>query len=231
MTQTKPVAIVAGAGPGNGVALAGRFSRAGYAVAAFSRQQGTLAALEQQVPEARGYICDVTDPASVTKAFERIRAELGAVDTLLLNAGSGIFKNFDDTTAQDFENAWRVNAYGAFLCAQEVVPQMREAGSGNIIFIGATASRRGGPKTSAFAPAKAAQRSLAESLARSFWPKGIHVALIVVDGRIATRDQLKQPNPELIDPAAIAETAFQLCHQDRSAWSFEVEARPSVEPW
>lgn len=231
MTQTKPVAIVAGAGPGNGVALAGRFSRAGYAVAAFSRQQGTLAALEQQVPEARGYICDVADPASVTKAFERIRAELGAVDTLLLNAGSGIFKNFDDTTAQDFENAWRVNAYGAFLCAQEVVPQMREAGSGNIIFIGATASRRGGPKTSAFAPAKAAQRSLAESLARSFWPKGIHVALIVVDGRIATRDQLKQPNPELIDPAAIAETAFQLCHQDRSAWSFEVEARPSVEPW
>jgi len=97
---------------------------------------------------------------------------------------------------------------------------MRDAGSGNIVFVGATASRRGGAQTSAFASAKAAQRSPAESLARSFWPEGIHVTLVVVDGKIgAASDTAAGP----LNPAANAETAYQLCQQDRSAWSFEVE--------
>jgi len=232
MRKTQPVAVVVGAGPGNGAALSKRFAHAGYAVAALSRQQSTLDALERHVPGIRGYVCDAASQDSVAESFGRIRSEMGVVDALLFNAGSGVFEDFDDTSIEDFESSWRVNAYGAFLCAKQVVPQMREAGSGNIIFIGATASRRGGPKTSAFASAKAAQRSFAESLARSFWPKGIHVALIVVDGKIAAQGRADQGAlAELIDPAAIAETAFQLCRQDKSAWSFEVEARPFVERW
>ena len=231
MAQSK-VAVVAGVGPGNGTALAARFSQAGYAIAALARQPSTLATLEQNVPSACGYVCDVGDPSSVAEAFQRIRTEMGNVDTLLFNAGSGVFKDFDATSAEDFERSWRVNAYGSFLCAKEVVPPMRDAGSGNIVFIGATASRRGAAKTSAFAAAKAAQRSLAESLARSFWPHGIHVALIVVDGKIAVPGKTDQASlAELLDPAAIAETALHLCRQDKSAWSFEVEARPSVERW
>lgn len=228
MTKTEPVAVVVGAGPGNGAALAARFSGAGYAVAVLSRQHRTLEPLKQQVPDAQAFTCDVADPNSVADTFERIRVELGQVDTLLFNAGSGVFKDFADTSVQEFEDSWRVNALGAFLCAQQVLPHMRDAGSGNIVFIGATASRRGGAKTSAFASAKAAQRSLAESLARSFWPEGIHVSLIVVDGKIGTASKTA---PGLLNPAAIAETAYQLCQQDRSAWSFEVEARPSVERW
>lgn len=232
MAQSKPVAVVAGVGPGNGAALAARFSQAGYAIAGLARQPSTLAALETYAPGARGYVCDVGDPSSVTEAFQRIRTEMGHIDTLLFNAGSGIFKDFDETSVADFESSWRVNAYGAFLCAKDVVPQMREAGSGNIVLIGATASRRGAAKTAAFAAAKAAQRSLAESLARSFWPHGIHVALIVVDGKIAVPGQTgPAPLAALIDPAAIAETALHLCRQDKSAWSFEVEARPAVERW
>src|SRR2546421_12405265 len=59
---------------------------------------------------------------------------------------------------------------------------MKRRAAGHIIFVGATASRRGGAKTAAFASARAAQRSLAESLARSLGPSKIHVSLIIIDG-------------------------------------------------
>ncbi|WP_244610455.1 SDR family oxidoreductase [Microvirga pakistanensis] len=112
---------------------------------------------------------------------------------------------------------------------------MKGAGRGSLVFIGATASRRGGPRSAAFAPAKAAQRSLAESMARSLWPSGIHVALIIVDGMVdlpqTRRAMPDKPDSFFIKPSGVAEIAFQLTRQDRSAWSFEVEARPFRESW
>ncbi|HEX5863338.1 MAG TPA: SDR family NAD(P)-dependent oxidoreductase [Casimicrobiaceae bacterium] len=182
MQNGKPVAVVAGAGPGNGAALARRFAEAGYAVALLARGRDALAAFESEIASTRGYPCDVGDAASVERAFTAIRSELGEVDTLLYNAGSGVFADVEAITPDQFEQAWRVNAYGALLCAREVIPGMKARRSGNIIFIGATASRRGGIRSAAFAPAKAAQRSLAESMARKLWPEGVHVALIIING-------------------------------------------------
>lgn len=116
-----------------------------------------------------------------------------------------------------------------------VVPDMKARGSGSILFIGATASRRGGAKTVAFASAKAAQRSLAESLARHLWPHGIHVALVIVDGIVdepLMRAKLTdKPDDFFVKPEDIADTLVSLTWQRRSAWSFEVEARPFGETW
>ena len=233
--ERKQVAVVAGAGPGNGAALARRFAQAGYAVALLARSRDTLDALEKEIEGARGYECDVGAEDSVARAFAAIRAQVGEVDVLVYNAGSGIFADVQGITPDQFEASWRVNAYGALLCAQQVIPAMKTAGVGSIVFIGATASRRGGPRTAAFAPAKAAQRSLAESMARSLWPLGIHVSLIIVDGVVdlpRTRKAMPdKPESFFVKPAAIAETALQLTLQDRSAWSFEVEARPFGEVW
>ena len=146
-----------------------------------------------------------------------------------------MFADIENITPEQFEQSWRVNAYGAFLCARQVIPDMKARKSGSIVFIGATASRRGGPRSAAFAPAKAAQRSLAESMARSLWPAGIHVSLIVVDGVVdlpRTRAMMPgKPDSFFIKPSGVAETAFHLTCQDPSAWSFEVEARPFAEPW
>lgn len=229
MTSRKPVAVVVGAGPGNGAALCRRFVDAGYQVAALARKQETLDALRAQLTDVRTYLCDAADPASLERTFAAIRTGIGEVDTLLYNAGSGLFDDFENTSAEQLEQAWRINALGAFVSARIVTPAMKSAGRGNIVFIGATASRRGGAKTAAFAAAKAAQRSLAETLARTFWPAGIHVALIVIDGKIAT--PAGGDDDRLIKASAIAEVAYQLCQQDRSAWSFEVEARPFLERW
>jgi NAD(P)-dependent dehydrogenase (short-subunit alcohol dehydrogenase family) len=235
MTERKRLAVVAGVGPGNGAALARRFAEAGYAIAMLARSRRTLDELQGEIEGARGYVCDVGSSDDVTRAFAAIRADLGDVDALLYNAGSGVFAGVESITPEQFENSWRVNAYGALLCSQQVIPAMKAKGSGSIVFIGATASRRGGPRSAAFAPAKAAQRSLAESMARSLWPTGIHVALIVVDGIVdlpRTRTAMPdKPDSFFIKPSAVAEVAFQLTCQDRSAWSFEVEARPFGETW
>ena len=112
---------------------------------------------------------------------------------------------------------------------------MKRRGRGAIILIGATASRRGMPRTAGFAPAKAAQRSLADSMARHLWPAGIHVALVIVDGVVdlARTRQAMQDKPDsfFVQPDDVATTVLWLCQQPRSAWSFEVEARPFGESW
>jgi NAD(P)-dependent dehydrogenase (short-subunit alcohol dehydrogenase family) len=236
MTNGKsPVCAVVGVGPGNGEALARRFAAETYAVALMARGSDLTSRLAAELPLAKPYVCDVADAASVTAAFERTRAELGEVAVLVFNAGSGVWGAVEDVTAEDFERSWRVNALGLFLSARQVIPAMRAKGAGAIIVVGATASRRGVAGTAAFAPAKMAQKGLAESMARHLGPAGIHVALIVVDGIVrspAARARFSdRPEDAFIAPGAVADIAASLVRQDRSAWSFEVEARPYAERW
>jgi NAD(P)-dependent dehydrogenase (short-subunit alcohol dehydrogenase family) len=231
----KPVCAVVGVGPGNGAAFARRFASEGYAVALLARSVELSAQIASGLPDARAYPCDVTDAGSIARAFGAIRRDLGEVEVLVYNAGSGVWGNIEEATASDFESAWRVNALGGFLASKQVIPPMKNAGRGSIVFVGATASRKAGAKSAAFSSAKGAQRSLAESMARALWPAGIHVALIVVDGVVdlpRTRERMPdKPDSFFIKPDDVAEIGFRLTQQRPSAWSFEVEARPSGEKW
>ena len=230
-----PICVVVGIGPGNGAAFARRFTQDGYRVALLARQRALSDELARELPGSRAYSCDVSDPASIDRTFGAIDAELGAPEVVIYNAGSGVFGSFADVSPADFEMAWRVNTLGLFHVARRCAPAMKAAGRGSIVVVGATASRRGVPRTAAFAPAKAAQRSLTESLARALWPAGVHVSLIIVDGVIdlpRTRAWLAdKPDSFFVQPDDVAETALFLVRQPRSAWSFEVEARPFGETW
>jgi len=234
-SKTKPVCVVAGVGPGNGAAFARRFAAEGYAVALLARSAKYATELAATLPGSRAYECDVGDPGSVERTFGAIRRDLGDVDVLVYNAGSGTWGGVEDISAADFETSWRVNALGALLTSKQVIPAMKSAKKGSIVFIGATASRRGMPRTAAFAPAKAAQKSLAESMARTLWPAGIHVSLVIVDGAIdlpRTRKLMPdKPDTFFLKPDDIADTVLGLTRQSPSAWSFEVEARPFGESW
>src|SRR5262245_14439160 len=140
--MAKRVCVVAGLGPGNGAAFARRFASEGYAVALLARTTGLGEELASSLPDARAYACDVSDAGSVARAFEAIRRDLGDPEVLVYNAGSGVWGSFEEATAADFESAWRVNALGAFLAAKQVIPAMKRAGRGSIVFVGATASRK-----------------------------------------------------------------------------------------
>ena len=233
--MSNPVCAVIGVGPGNGAAIARHFAHAGHAVAVLARNTEFIAGLAAELKNARAYACDAADPESLKRTFTQIRRDLGEIEVLVYNAGSGTWGTAEQVSLVDFESAWRVNALGAFAAAREVIPGMKQRKTGSIIFIGATASRRGAARAAAFAPAKAAQRSLAESLARHLWPAGIHVALVVIDGVMdlpRTRERMPdKPDSFFVKPEDVAETVYWLTQQPRSAWAFEVEARPFGEVW
>ena len=233
--MTKPVCAIVGVGPGNGTAFARRFSEGGYAAALMARRRETIDVLATELPDAQAWTCDAGDAGEIGRCFTEIRDQMGAVETLIYNAGAGIWGSVEEVSADDFETCWRTNAYGAFVAAQQVIPAMKAAGSGNIVMIGATASRRGGAMSAAFAAGKAAQRSLAESMARHLWPAGIHVSLLIIDGVIdleRTRARMPdKPADFFLQAPDIAETVWQTTRQSRAAWSFEVEARPFGENW
>ncbi len=233
--SNKSVCVVVGVGPGNGAALARRFAAEGYRVALLARRTELIVELAANLGGARAYACDITDATSVEHTFAAIRNELGEVEVLVYNAGGGVWANVEDITPADFEASWRINVFGALLASKQVIPAMKKNQRGSIVFIGATASRRGGARTAAFAPAKAAQKSLAESMARHLWPSGIHVALVILDGVVdipATRKRMPdKPATFFLKPGDVAENVYGLTQQKPSAWSFEIEARPFGEAW
>jgi NAD(P)-dependent dehydrogenase (short-subunit alcohol dehydrogenase family) len=118
----KRVCAVVGVGPGNGAALARHFAAKGYAVALLARSAELTGALAKELPDSRAFACDVSTETSVAKAFASVREELGEVDTLVYNAGSGTWGTIEDATPADFETAWRVNTLGAFLVSTRPTP-------------------------------------------------------------------------------------------------------------
>ena len=234
MADKLPVAVVTGVGPGLGAALARRFAK-GYAVAINARRADFLHSLAEEIRASGGQVLeasgDIGDPAQVSAMFKMIHERLGCPEVLLYNAGSGQFGTVVDVTPEQYEKDWRVNALGAFVSAKEVVPHMIKHGHGVMLFTGATAGMKAGARSVSFGPAKFAMRGLAQSLARDLGPKGIHVAWINVDGVIDIPGR-KIPNftaADMLNPAAIAETYWHLAHQDRSAWTMELEVRPFKE--
>jgi NAD(P)-dependent dehydrogenase (short-subunit alcohol dehydrogenase family) len=231
-----PVAVVIGVGPGLGAALVRRFS-ADYQIAMLARNAEYLKKLAGEIrtsgATALDLSCDVSDQAQITKALRAIRNDLGEPEVLLYNAGSGTFGSITNVTPEQYEADWRVNAFGAFVAAKEVAPGMIARGHGAMLFTGATAGVKAGPKSVSFGPAKFAMRGLAQSLARDLGPKGIHVAWINVDGSIdipGARGRKPGLNDaDFLKPDAIAETYWHLAHQDPSAWTMELEVRPFKE--
>lgn len=153
----KKVAVVTGVGPGLGAALVRRFA-ASYAVALLARNADYLKALAGEIRRSEATVldlcCDVSDGAQVTEAFREIRSDLGEPEVLLYNAGSGTFGTITEITPNDYEADWRVNAFGAFVAAKEVAPGMVARGRGVMLFTGATAGVKAGPKSVSFGPAK-----------------------------------------------------------------------------
>ncbi|ODT89228.1 SDR family NAD(P)-dependent oxidoreductase [Phenylobacterium sp. SCN 70-31] len=227
----KPLALVTGVGPGTGAAIARRFSDGGYRVAMLARDADRLAALAAEIPDSLAVPCDVSDPAALQAAIERI----GAPKVVVHNAVGGAFGAFADIDPAVLERNFQVNVMALLHLARLTTPAMIEAGEGALIVTGNTSALRGRANFAGFAPTKAAQRILAESIARDVGPKGVHVAYLVIDAVIDlawTRARYKDaPDDFFIQPADIAGEVFHLAHQPRTAWSFLSEVRPFRETW
>lgn len=227
--------VITGVGAGNGASFSRRFTREGYRVVMLARNLTYLETLAKEIPGSVAMECDVRDPDAIRDVFARIHEEIGTVDTLIYNAGAGEWASIMDTSLEGMQSSWATNTLGLVACAQQVIPSMTENGEGNIMVIGATASLRGGAQSTAFASAKAAQRSVAQSMARDLGPKGIHVGYLIIDG-IIDIERTRERFPDRADdffmqPDAIADSVYAMTQQDRSAWAFEIDLRPYGEKW
>lgn len=229
----RPTLLLTGAAEGLGASIAATFAAAGHDVVGLARSDRASAHLARVVGERGGayvpLICDITQPADVTDA---LRPHVDRISVVVHNAHALLIKPLDDTTFGEFEHVWRVACLGAFVTSQAVLPHMIARGAGTIILTGATAGRRGGANFAAFASAKFALRGLAQSLAREFGPRGVHVAHVVLDGLIdgaQTEQRFGPSNSTRMDPDAVARAYVELVTQHSSAWTHELDMRPYSE--
>jgi NAD(P)-dependent dehydrogenase (short-subunit alcohol dehydrogenase family) len=240
--EQRKLAVIVGAGPGLGCALARRFGKAEMNVAMAARNVARLEDLTLECAGighgAKAYACDATDETAVEDFFRRVRSELGEPDVVVYNAGAFVPRGIVETSAEEFERCWRVGCLGGFLVGRAAARGMLErigrgGPGGTILFTGATASLRGSAGFHNLAVGKFGLRALAQSMARELHPKGIHVAHVIIDGRIrapgAVEHTAEALGGDLLDPSVIAEAYFQLHCQPRSAWTLEMDLRPWVE--
>jgi NAD(P)-dependent dehydrogenase (short-subunit alcohol dehydrogenase family) len=228
------MAIVAGVGPGLGAALVRKLVAEGCRVGMFARSADFIGKLAAEIgTDALAVPTDISDAKQVAAGFRKMRRQLGPVEILIAHASGSVGEGIMKTTPAQFEQSWRIAVMGAFLCAREAVPDMLKRQRGAILFTGATSSVRGRGGAVAFSSAKFAMRGLAESLAVELWPRGIHVAHVVIDGVIDTPKVRRRYKPSarepLLKPEAIANSYWNLIQQDRSAWSLEIDLRPERE--
>jgi NAD(P)-dependent dehydrogenase (short-subunit alcohol dehydrogenase family) len=227
--------LVTGVGPGTGTSVVKRFAIAGYKVAMLSRSEERLLNLQAEIPNTVAYPCDVSNEQQMSDVINKVKNDLGVPDVLVHNAVKGGRGNFLEIKPKDLLKNFEVNTMGLLYLARGFAQEMIDRGNGSIIVTGNTSARRGKPWFATTAPTKAAQRILAESIAREIGPKGIHVSYILIDAAIDvpwTREAWpEKPDDFFMKPDSIADEIFHIANQDKSAWTFDVEIIPFAEPW
>lgn len=170
-------AVITGGGTGIGLGSAKRFVEEGAFVYIFGRRQEALdRALEQLGPNARAVQGSVTEPADLDRLYDQVRAERGAVDIVLANAGTGEVVPLGEITPEHYDRTFDLNVKGLIFTVQKALPLMVEGGS--IILTGSTTGVMGTPSFSLYSASKAAVRNLARSWALDLKGTGIRVNVL-----------------------------------------------------
>ena len=236
------VALIIGAGDYLGSAIARRFAKDGFH-AVGTRRRGDITSFVKEIEtsggNATGMHSDARKEEQVVKLIESVENEIGPIEVFVFNIGGNVKFSILDTTKRVYSKVWEMCALAGFLTGREVARRMVSRKHGTMLFTGATASVRGSNGFSAFAGGKHALRALAQSMAKELMPQNIHVAHVIIDGPIDTewtRQRFpgmvkERPVDGLLQPDDIAETYWAIHNQKRSAWTFETDLRPWVEPW
>ena len=184
--------------------------------------------------DGRAYPCDASNPKDVENLFNSVAKDIGDPSLVVYNASSRVRGPLTEVDPEEVRKAIPVTCYGGFLVGQAAAKQMIKAGTGTILFTGASASIKGFANSASFAMGKLGLSGLVQSMARELQPQNIHVAQVVIDGGIyePTRrpERLTSRGPDgALDPDAIAQTYLHLHRQHRSSWASHIELRPWSE--
>lgn len=237
--------IIAGVGAGTGRSVALKFAKT-YPVALLARNPANYESIVSEINssggKAIGISTDVSSPDSVKNAFKQIDKEFAGkkLAAAIYNVGgSFIRKPFLELSLDEYTAGYEANGKGFFLFAQAAILRLLQSVHSSehppsLIVTGATASLRGGASMASFASGKFALRATAQSLAREFGPKGVHVAHAIIDGVIdipRTKGWAANGGVEdgKINADAIADSYWYLHTQPRSHFTQELDIRPFVE--
>lgn len=227
--------LITGVGPGTGTELVRRFSRGGYSIAMLARSKDRLDSLSAEIDDAHAYVCDVSSMDSITATYEAVKGDIGPPSVIVHNAVYAEHGTYMEIRPEGLRQAFEVNTMALLQLARLATPDMLNSGEGTIICTGNTSAYRGRSRFAGFAPSKAAQRILLESIAREMGPKGIHAAYVAIDAVIDVpwaRERFSdQPDSFFCQPVDIADECYRIAHQPRSAWSSESVIRPYGESW
>ena len=229
---------------GVGGAIAQRFAAEGFRVAITTRTAKNAAALADAIRAQGGHVdiveLDVSSEDSIRAAFQTIRTDLGEPDVVVYNAGYLEGRDLppeqellEHIPVEMFDTAHDIANRGPFLVAKEVLPGMRQRGSGTILFSNNAASLRGRKRytgQSLYYP-RVMMRTLAQVLTEEYSEHGVHVANVVIDGLIdspGTRAlPIAQKDPDrVMNPAEIADAFYYLHRQHPSVWTHELQLTP-----
>jgi NAD(P)-dependent dehydrogenase (short-subunit alcohol dehydrogenase family) len=235
-----------GARWGIGGAIAQRFAAKGMLTVLTTRRAANAAGLEAAIGDQGGACLtvelDLTAEESIASAFARIRREAGQPTVVVYNAGylegrdlPPEMELMENIPTELFDTAMHIASRGPFLVAKEVLPAMREAGRGTLLFTNNSASLRGRKRhtgQSLYYP-RTIMRALAQALTEEYSEHGVHVANVVVDGLIDSPGTRALPiareRPDVVmDPVEIADAFFYLHRQHRSVWTHELQLTPHV---
>ncbi|WP_108811722.1 SDR family NAD(P)-dependent oxidoreductase [Sphingorhabdus sp. Alg231-15] len=234
MNSRKPICFITGVGPGTGTAIARRFAKAGYRLALNARDADRLTKLAQEFDDSIVLAADISEPKARQDMLDDL-FQYGVPEVVVNNAVGGTFGTYLEIDPDDLARNFSVNVEAMLALARGIIPHMVDRGKGAFLATGNSSAYRGKPNFAGFAPTKAAQRILLESIARTVGPQGVHCAYVAIDAVIDLEWTRKmapdKPDEFFCLPDDIAEEVFRIASQKRSAWSFDTIIRPFGEGW
>lgn len=198
-------ALITGAGKGIGKAVAQQLAAEGVNVALLARTEKDLQAVAEELKSSGVKVvyatADVADRLAVEAAIAKLSAELGSIDILINNAGSGKFGKFMELEPEEWEQIIKVNLLGAYYVIRGVLPGMIARQSGDIVNISSTAGQKGSAVTSAYSASKFGLIGMSESLMQEVRKSNIRVTTLTpstIATDMAMDLKLTDGNPEKV---------------------------------
>ncbi|MFQ5741258.1 MAG: SDR family oxidoreductase [Acidobacteriota bacterium] len=179
--EKRPV-LVTGASSGLGLETAVYLAEQGFEVHATMRDLSRRGRLDAAAAQRRVSLnvlrLDITDKALIESAVDEVIGRSGGIYGLVNNAGMIMQGYFEDVTEAEMRRVFETNIFGTMAVTRAVIPHLRAARRGRIVFLSSAAVRAAGPGSSAYCASKCAVEGFGESLALEMAPFGVKVSLI-----------------------------------------------------
>ncbi|MDX2280834.1 MAG: SDR family oxidoreductase [Saprospiraceae bacterium] len=234
----KKITLISGASRGIGRAIGTRLAHENHFVVLLARNAEEISELEFEIDQAGGkalsFAVDISQPEQVQATVDQVLQDFGRIDTLINNAGVGVFKNSELITSEEWDQVMDVNVKGSFLLTKAVLPAMKSAGSGHIVGIASDVSKRTFAEGSLYCASKYAQHAYFEAVRREVRKLGIKVSVIypgLVDTYFHEGDPGQPHRASYLQPQDIADAVAYILNAPAHVLIDELMLHPMSQEW